>query len=379
MEMRHLRYFIAVAEEGHITRAAERLNMQQPPLSQQIHALEKELGVQLFRRKPRGVELTDGGRAFLDEARVILARVDHAVATTRRTARGEQGRVAIGFTSSAPFHPFVPRAIRSFRDLYPLVALQLEEAGTSELVDALRDEQVDAAFIRSPVSDPLGLVVLPLLEEDMLVALPSGHALAPIGAIEQRPAVRHPTAEHTTALSTVGLATKSGDTVQPVTSQSSANNSPAVPSDSLDPHGDDTKPLHTLAASNDDAALPLATLAGETFILYRRLLGPGLYDTIMAACHGAGFSPHVGQEAPRILSTLNLVAAGLGVSIVPASLRRLRMDGVSYRRLEASPRLKAPINLAYRGDEQSAAVRGFVELVRRAAESARLRDSYNDL
>jgi DNA-binding transcriptional LysR family regulator len=107
MELRHLRYFIAVAEEKHVTRAAERLGMQQPPLSQQIRALERELDVQLFRRKPRGVELTDAGSALLADARAILAHIDHAFATTKRTARGEQGQIAVGFTSSAPFHPFV--------------------------------------------------------------------------------------------------------------------------------------------------------------------------------------------------------------------------------------------------------------------------------
>src|SRR5215813_3162111 len=95
MELRHLRYFIAVAEEGHITRAAERLGMQQPPLSQQIKALERELDVQLFRRKPRGVELTDAGRAYLENARVILDRLGHAFEATRRTARGEQGMQSI--------------------------------------------------------------------------------------------------------------------------------------------------------------------------------------------------------------------------------------------------------------------------------------------
>src|SRR5262249_9122747 len=165
-------------EEGHVTRAAERLGIQQPPLSNQIRALERELDVLLFRRKPRGVELTDAGRAFLAGARAILAQVDHAFATTRRTARGEQGRVAVGFTSSAPFHPFVPRVLRAFRQSFPLVSLVLEEAGTSELVTALRGEAVDAAFIRSPVADPAGLTVLALLEEEMLAVLPSGHALA---------------------------------------------------------------------------------------------------------------------------------------------------------------------------------------------------------
>lgn len=299
MELRHLRYFIAVAEEGHITRAAERLGMQQPPLSQQIRQLERELDVQLFRRKPRGVELTDAGIAFLGRARAILEEVDRAFATTRRTARGEQGRVVVGFTSSAPFHPFVPRVIRAFREMSPLVSLVLEESGSSELVQGLHNEQIDAAFIRSPVADVVGLVVRPLLEEDMVVALPAGHALAR-GGIE--------------------------------------------------------------------AALPLAALANETFILYKRPGGPGLYDTIITACRGAGFSPKVGQEAPRIISTLNLVAAGLGVSIVPASLRRLQMDGVIYRRLSGSAQLKAPLILACRPGENSAAVQRFIELVQRPAD-----------
>jgi DNA-binding transcriptional LysR family regulator len=271
-------------------------------LSQQIRALERELDVQLFRRKPRGVELTDAGLAFLERARVILEEVERAFASTRRTARGEQGRVVVGFTGSAPFHPFVPRVIRSFREMSPLVSLVLEESGSSELVQGLHNESVDAAFIRSPVADVVGLVVRPLLEEDMLVALPVGHPLASDGA---------------------GL---------------------------------------------DSPPLPLASLASETFILYKRPGGPGLYDTIITACRGAGFSPTVGQEAPRIISTLNLVAAGLGLSIVPTSLRRLHMDGVVYRRLSGSPELKAPLILACRHGENSAAVQRFIDLVQSAAE-----------
>src|SRR5687767_14267246 len=156
MELRHLRYFIAVAEEKHVTRAAERLGMQQPPLSQQIRALERELDVQLFRRLPRGVELTDAGRALLTDARAILQQIEHAFATTKRTARGELGRLAVGFTSSAPFHPFVPRVIRAYREAVPQVALTLEEGGTSELIEDLRQERIDAAFIRSPIADPQG-------------------------------------------------------------------------------------------------------------------------------------------------------------------------------------------------------------------------------
>ncbi len=302
MELRHLRYFVAVAEERHVTRAAERLGMQQPPLSQQIQALEAELEVQLFRRKPRGVELTQAGEALFADAQAILARVEHAVAATRRAARGEQGRIAIGFTSSVPFHPFMPRIIRSFREAHPLISLVLEEGGTSELVEALRQERVDAAFIRSPVGDPLGLEVRPLLEEGMVVALPAGHELA-----QQR------------------------------------------------------------------APLPLSALAGETFILYRRPSGPGLYDSILAGCHRAGFSPRVGQEAPRMLSTLNLVAAGLGVSIVPDSMQGLHMDGVVFNPLKDRPPLRAPLTFAHRRNERSPVVQRFISLVAQAVPKSRSR------
>jgi len=298
MELRHLRYFVAVAEEGHVTRAAERLGIQQPPLSQQIQALERELDAQLFRRKPRGVELTPAGHALFDAAKAILARAQEAVAATRRAARGEAGRIGLGFTSSASFHPFVPRAIRAFRATHPLVTFTLEESGTVELVEALRAEAIDAAFVRSPIGAPADLTVHPILDEPMVVALPSGHELAGPG----------------------------------------------------DP-------------------LALAALAGETFILYRRPVGPGLHDSIIAACDRAGFSPAIGQEAPRMLSTLSLVAAGFGVSLVPASMARLEAEGVAYRRLDAAAQLTAPLNLAYRRGESSAAVRGFIALVQQSART----------
>ncbi len=300
MELRHLRYFVAVAEEGHVTRAAERLGIQQPPLSQQIRALETELDVLLFRRKPRGVELTQAGEALLAEARTILAQVEHATAAARRTARGEAGRIGIGFTSSASFHPLVPRTIRRFREAHPLVSLNLEEGGTAELVEALIAEKIDAAFVRSPIGAAPDLAVHSVLEEKMVAAFPAGHALS------------------------VGSAA---------------------------------------------SPLPLAMLEPETFILYRRPLGPGLYDAIIAACQRAGYSPRIGQEAPRMLSTLSLVAAGLGVTLVPASMRRLRVHGVAYRRLDSSTGLIAPLNLAYRRGETAAAARRFVELVRQARGS----------
>ena len=127
MDLRHLRQFVAVAEEGHITRAAEKLGMQQPPLSQQIKAMERELDVVLFHRKPRGVELTDAGRVLFVEARAVLAHLERALETTHRTARGEQGQLCIGIAPTALFHPLVPRAIRDFREAFPLVSLTLEE------------------------------------------------------------------------------------------------------------------------------------------------------------------------------------------------------------------------------------------------------------
>jgi DNA-binding transcriptional LysR family regulator len=299
MELRHLRYFVAVAEEQRVTRAAERLGMQQPPLSQQIRILERELDVQLFRRLPRGVALTAAGVAFLADARAILAQLDHAVATAKRTARGEQGRIAVGFTSSAPFNPFVPRVIRVYREAFPLVALTLEEGGTTELIEGLRNERIDAAFIRTPIADREGLVVQILLEEPMVLALPRGHVLA--------------------------------------------------------------------RKKGASKALSLAAVAGEIFVIYRRPSGPGLHDVIVSACNAAGFSPRIGQEAPRIGSTLNLVAAGLGISLVPESLQLMRMDGVVFRRLAGTVQPKAPLYFAARRTEASAAVREFGELVRRSA------------
>jgi DNA-binding transcriptional LysR family regulator len=298
VELRHLRYFIAVAEERHITRAAERLGIQQPPLSQRIKAIERELDVQLFRRKPRGVELTEAGRAFLDNARALLAHFDHTFETTRRTARGEQGRISVGATPTSPFHPFVPRVVRAFRESYPQVFLRLEERLGPELVEQLRNEHIDVAFIRTPVADPEGLVVHSLIEEPILVALPSGHALARSGS--------------------------------------------------------------------GASAVSLQRLARETFILYGPP-GTAFYDLTMAACRAAGFNPRVGQETPRMTSSLNLVAVGLGICLVPASLQQMHMDGVTYCRLKGPVQPKAILNLASRRGDPSAVVRNFLNLVRAAA------------
>ncbi|MFT6581618.1 MAG: LysR family transcriptional regulator [Alphaproteobacteria bacterium] len=305
-DIRHLRYFLAVAEDGNITRAAERLGMQQPPLSQQIKALEVELDVQLFRRKPRGMELTDVGRALQVDAEHILGHMARARAKVERTARGEQGNIVVGFTSSAPFHPFPPRLFRMFGEQFPRVSLTLEEHGTAELVEGLRNETIDAAFVRSPIADSQGLSVHAISVEAMFAALPDNHRLAAVG---------------------------------------------------------------------DAPPLALEDLAQEPFILYRRHTGPGFYDLIIAACNRAGFTPHIAQEAPRLISTLNLVAAGLGVTLAPESLRSLHLDGVSYRALQSDLDLTAPLNLACRAVDHSSAARRFVELARSQARIFRDNES----
>jgi DNA-binding transcriptional LysR family regulator len=298
MDLRQLRYFVAAAEEGHLTRAAERLRTQQPPLSRLIKRIEQDLDVQLFHRKARGVELTEAGRTLFDEARAILSRLDHAVQTTQRTARGEQGRLRVGLPPTGPFHPLVLRTIRAFREAFPLVSVTLEESLSKEVIDRLRDELIDAGFLRAPTANPEGLEIKTLLEEPMVAALPSDHPLA-----------------------------------------------------------------------RKHRAVSLEALARETFIVYGGKQGPGLYDATIAACLKAGFSPHVGQEAPRITSTLGLVATGLGISLVPASLQRMTMDGLVYRPLKGAAQPKAILSVASRRGDASVVVRHFLNTVRRAAKN----------
>ncbi|VVE80124.1 LysR family transcriptional regulator [Pandoraea sputorum] len=279
IDVRLLRYFIAVAETGHMTRAAERLGIGQPPLSQQIRVLETQLGVTLFERLPRGMALTDAGQAFLADAYEVVRKLDQAVDDVRRVAAGIKGRLSVGFTSSAALHPFVPTVIRAFRSDAPSVSLMLDESSTGDLLDGLRDGHIDVAFIRQPQGNTGEITVVQVLEEPMVLAVPSAHPLA-------------------------------------------------------------------LTGRAGKAAVPMTAIASEKLILYRRRAGQGLYDAIIAACHGAGFSPAIEQEAPRLLTTLSLVAAGLGVSVVPASLMRMQIEGIVYRPLAPPPR--APLCCAYR-------------------------------
>lgn len=306
MDLRQFRYFVAVAEEGHITRAAERLDIQQPPLSRLIKAIEQEVGVQLFQRKPRGVQLTQAGRAFLDKARLVLANADQAIVSARRTGRGEEGQMCIGAANTAHFHPFVSRVIRDFRRTFPMLSLTLSQEGGDKLVERLRQEEVDAAFIRFRPSDGEGLQVHLMLEEELVVAMPSGHRLAPVKGAPFSP-------------------------------------------------------------------LRLAALADEPFLLLAQRRRGGLYATTIGACHAAGFAPKVGQGVPHITSALGLVAAGLGIALIPDSLSQLQMPGVSYRRLARPVQPKLPLVTVSRRGDASAAVRQLLALARQSAKNFSVR------
>jgi len=186
MELRHIRYFLAVAEERNFTRAAARVGIGQPPLSQQIRDLEREVGAALFHRIPQGAELTDAGRAFIEHVRAIPPQAERAVRAARRAARGEIGSLRVGYTGSAPFNPIVTAAIRSFKRAYPDVDLSLEESNTARLIAGLRESLLDAVFLRSEDLGGDDLQLHPLSVEPVVVALPAGHPLAKSSRVELR-------------------------------------------------------------------------------------------------------------------------------------------------------------------------------------------------
>ena len=291
MELRHLRYFLAVAQELNFTRAARRLNIAQPPLTQQIKALEAELGVTLFDRSSYRIQLTEGGRAFAAEVERILGEVRNAVLIAKRAARAAVGQVRVGFTESASFNPRVTSAFRSFRSAYPDIEVSLEERQSTELAVGLREGRIDIAFLRPPLKKEDGLRLHLLEEEEMVVAVPSGHPLA------------------------------------------------------------------------KRKEIALVELEAETFILYPRAVRPGLADAVVSACEKVGFTPRVEQYAPQMSSTINLVAASLGISVVPRSMRELQPHAVSYLRLRGCP-VHALLGIAHRADEASVAVLKFVEMAR---------------
>lgn len=259
MELRQLKYFLAVAQERQFTRAAARLYIEQPPLSQQIKALETELGFSLFSRLPRGVEPTPAGASLEQDVLQVLALLDQAIRKAGRIARGELGAVAIGMTSSAAFHPFPLSAIRQFREQYRDVAIDLIELNAAEIIERMMLGTIQVAILRKPTDTPDGIGFEPLIDEEMVVVLPVTHPLA--GA------------------KTIGL----------------------------------------------------SQLANEDFVLVRRPGAPGIYADFLTACRAEGFEPHVVHEVPRMAVGINLVAAGLGITVVPSSMQRYGQHGVVYR------------------------------------------------
>jgi DNA-binding transcriptional LysR family regulator len=178
IELKRLNAFVTVVEAGSITRAAELLFIQQPPLTRLLQGLEQEFGVPLLQRLPRGVIPTEAGEVLLQEARAVLARAAQLSAAMQRAAQGEQGRVRIGFTSSAALHTFVPALLRRYREIYPAVSTLLEESGSGELLASVVAGELDVAFVRMRVKDMPELEMEKVLEEPMWVAVPAGHKLA---------------------------------------------------------------------------------------------------------------------------------------------------------------------------------------------------------
>lgn len=176
MELRHLRYFVAVAEELHFGRAAQRLHIAQQPLSRQIRQLEAELDVQLLYRTKRTVRLTEVGEVFLSEARKTLSQAKQAIVLARQTSRGEIGRLAVGFTGAA-LNSILPQVVRSFKNCYPKIEIVLERFHTQEQVAALRSQQLHIGFLHPPIADTI-LWRETIHREPLVVMLPDAHPLA---------------------------------------------------------------------------------------------------------------------------------------------------------------------------------------------------------
>ncbi|MDQ2823237.1 MAG: LysR family transcriptional regulator [Pseudomonadota bacterium] len=295
MELRHLRYFIAVAEELHFTHAAARLHIGQPPLSQAIQALEADIGAQLLERSKRWVRLTAAGQLFLVDARRILAMADQAGDTARRAARGEVGELRIGFTYSTPYTPLFAKLINGYRSQFPEVTLTLHEMATLHQLDALAQRTLDLCFIRPPDGAlPDGLETTILREDPLLLVLPETHPLA------------------------------------------------------------------------TRAIVPLKALEKLPFVMYPANAGVGIYGLIFRLCREAGFVPHIAQEAGEASTIIGLVAAGCGISLLPSSFDRIRMNGVAYRPLsDAGATTK--LMLVQRAGERAALIDAFVKLAREAA------------
>ncbi|HTR08274.1 MAG TPA: LysR family transcriptional regulator [Paraburkholderia sp.] len=290
MEFRQLRYFFTVAEHLYVTVAAKRLGIAQPPLSQQILKLERELETKLFMRYPHRVVLTEAGVIFRERAQRVLDEANDAFEHVKKAARGESGHLSFGFAGSTDFHPSVASTLRKFRQTYPGVVVKTEESNSTALLDKVTEGKVDCAMVRLPLECRARLTAS-LAEEEMVAVLPTGHRLSRQRSVE------------------------------------------------------------------------LAQLSADSFVLFPRSIGPNLYDSIISACRAAGYSPRVEMESPQLSSTVNMVAAGFGVTLIPASIRQIHATGVTYKKV-VDQSLKTTIALIYRPREKSVTARNFVDVLR---------------
>ena len=292
MDFHKLKAFVAVVEENNISRAAIRMNMQQPPLTRIIQQLEQELGATLLKRLPRGVEVTEAGKALYQEALTILAHAQAIPKRVQNIAQGLEGQINIGFTNSVGLHSFLPALLRQFREAFAAVSIHLEEDGSNSLIDSIINEKNDIVFLRKPAPIGLGLNSLHILDEPLIVAMPNNHPLAGVNT-----------------------------------------------------------PIQLLGLEPYD------------FVLYRRLAGQDLFDNILASCYQAGFSPNIVQEAPRLTSSLNLIAAGIGLSIVPEAIRDVWNKQIVYKTLQADTPCIAPIYAVYRKDLNNVRIQHLLKLL----------------
>jgi DNA-binding transcriptional LysR family regulator len=293
LELRQLRYFVTVAEELHFGRAAARLHMTQPPLSQAIAALEEQLGAALFLRNRRTVELTPAGAALLPEARRMLMDAAALPELVRRAASGEAGRLALAFITSADYS-VLPPFLRRYSERYPSVHLTLQEATSDVQVEALLRGHVDAGLLIPPLPDKAlaELDYMRVLDEPLILCAPAGLALPP-----------------------------------------------------------------------NDAPVLLQDLPHLPLIIFPREISPALHDAILSCFRAAGITPAIGQQAIQMQTIVSLVSAGMGLALVPQSVSNLMRPGVEYRAL-ADPTPRVETGIAWRRDNSSPVLKGFLELLR---------------
>jgi DNA-binding transcriptional LysR family regulator len=293
LELRHFRYFVALAEELHFTRAARRLGISQPPLSQQIRWMEETLETPLLERGRR-LALTEAGRALLAEARATLAQAARAETVARRAGRGEIGELRLGLFASAPLLPGFAAAVLAFRQRLPGVSLDLREGATAWQIEALQRGELDAGFLRHPGAEglPASLEVMEVAREPLVVAMRRDHRLA-----------------------------------------------------------------------RATAPIPPAALAEEPMVAFSASVRTTLHAQVAALCARAGFAPRVVAAARENSTLMGLVAAGIGVAVVPLSLLRIRPEGVTRRAIQDGDATTATWLAIPRGGASSAA-RAFMACAR---------------